>query len=362
MSPTIRRFPANPILTPSMVPPSAPGLQVECVFNPGAFRHEGRIGLLLRVAERPIPEAGWVSTPLLDPDAPGGVRILRIRRDDPELRISGYDARGFDYRGRGYLTTLSHLRLAWSDDGIAFRVEPAPTLIGAGAHEGFGIEDCRVEWVDDAWRLTYTAVSEFGVGCGLVSTRDWKTFTRHGLVLPPHNKDVALFPDRIDGEHWMLHRPSGLGPGGHYIWVAKSPDLLHWGGHTCIATTRRGHWDSERIGAGAAPLRTDAGWLSIYHGADAEGRYRLGGLLLDLDDPRRVLARSDAPLMSPDEDYERDGFYAHTVFTNGHVVDDDRLTLYYGAADSVVCGAMLSVREILESLCPTTVGALHATG
>lgn len=350
MHPTILRFPNNPLVTPADVPPSHPDMRVECVFNPGAFRFENRIGLLLRVAERPVQESGWVSTPLLDPAAEGGVRILHIRLGDPDLHISGADARGFDYKGRGYLTTLSHFRLAWSDDGRRFTVEPRPLLVGEGAHEGFGIEDCRVEWVDDAYRLTYSAVSEFGVGGGLISTTDWKTFTRHGLVLPPHNKDVALFPKKIGGEHWLLHRPSGLGPGGHFIWTARSPDLLHWGRHTCIATTRRDHWDSERIGAGAAPIKTERGWLSIYHGADRDGRYCLGGLLLDLDDPTRVLARSDAPLMTPDADYERDGFYGNTVFTNGHVTDGDRLLLYYGAADSVVCGAELSIRDILTTL------------
>lgn len=350
MKPSLLRFPENPLIAPAGVPPGHPDMCVECVFNPGAFRFEGKIGLLLRVAERPRQESGWVSTPLLDPGAPDGMRILRIRLDDPELRISGADARGFDYRGRGYLTTLSHFRLAWSEDGRAFRVEPRSLLMGEGAHESFGVEDARVEWVDGAYRLTYSAVSPFGVGCGLISTTDWKTFTRHGLILPPHNKDVAIFPDKIGGEHWILHRPSGLGPGGHYIWTARSPDLLRWGGHTCIATTRPGHWDSERIGAGAAPIRTGSGWLSIYHGADKQGRYFLGGLLLDLADPTRVLARSDAPLMAAEAGYERGGFYGQTVFTNGHVVDGDRLLMYYGAADSVVCGAELSLREILASL------------
>lgn len=325
---------------------------VECLFNPGVFRYRGRVGLLLRVAERPVQEAGWVSTPLIDPGAEGGVRILRIRKDDPGLRMPAGDARGFDYKGRGYLTTLSHLRLAWSDDGVHFTPDVAPTLIGEGSHEAFGIEDCRVEFIDDRYWLTYTAVSEFGVACGMISTRDWAAFTRHGLILPPHNKDVGLFPEKIGGRHWLLHRPSGLGPGGNFIWVAESPDRLHWGGHTCIATTRPGEWDGERIGAGAAPIKTGLGWLSIYHGADRDGRYCLGALLLDLNDPRRVLARSREPLMAPTADYERNGFFGNVVFTNGHVVDGDRLTLYYGAADSVICGAELSIQDILSTLSP----------
>jgi predicted GH43/DUF377 family glycosyl hydrolase len=346
----IRRFAKNPILVPSQVRPSRQDMVVECLLNPGAFRHQGRVGLLMRVAERPAQEEGWVSTPLLNPTADGGMRILRIRRDDPELGVVPEDARGFVYRGRGYLTTLSHLRLAWSDNGVHFRADDAPTLVGTGAHEAFGIEDCRVEWINNRYWLTYTAVSEFGVGCGLITTPDWISFRRHGLILPPHNKDVGLFHEKVGGRHWMLHRPSGLGPGGNYIWVAESPDMLHWGGHTCIATTRPGEWDGERIGAGAAPIKTERGWLSIYHGADSKGRYCLGALLLDLEDPRRVLARSAAPLMEPIESYERNGFFGNVVFTNGHVLDGDRLTLYYGAADSVICGAELSIQEILATL------------
>lgn len=350
MAPTIQRFPKNPILAPADVRPSHPEMRVELVLNPGAFRHNGRIGLLVRVAERPVQEPNWISVPLLDPAAEGGVRILHIRKDDPELQLPAGDARGFEYKGRGYLTTLSHLRLAWSDDGLHFTPDASPCLVGEGPYEAFGIEDCRVELIDERYWLTFSAASEFGVVAGLASTADWKHFTRHGIIFPPHNKDVAFFPEKIRGAYVAFHRPSGLGPGGHFIWLARSPDMIHWGAHTCLATTRRGRWDSERIGSGAAPIKTDRGWLAIYHGADCNGRYCLGALLLDLEDPTRVLARSDQPLMTPEADYERKGFYGNTVFTNGHVIDGDRLLLYYGAADTVVCGAELSIREILSTL------------
>ncbi len=350
MTPTIQRFPKNPILTPADVKASHPDMQVELLLNPGAFRYNGRIGLLVRVAERPVQEPDWISVPLLDPDAEGGMRILRIRKDDPDLDLAPGETRGFDYKGRGYLTTLSHLRLAWSDDGFHFTPDPRPTFVGQGAHEAFGVEDCRVEFFDERYWLAYSTASEFGVVAGLASTADWRAFNRHGVIFASHNKDVAFFPQKIGGAYTAFHRPSGLGPGGHFIWLARSPDMIHWGAHTCLATTRRGHWDSERIGAGAAPIKTDRGWLAIYHGADCNGRYCLGALLLDLNDPTRVLARSDEPLMTPETDYECKGFYGNTVFTNGHVTDGDRLFLYYGAADSVVCGAELSIRDILSTL------------
>jgi predicted GH43/DUF377 family glycosyl hydrolase len=350
MSDLAQRFAENPILRPADVRPSRPDMVVECLLNPGAFRYRGRTGLLLRVAERPRQETGWVSTPLLDPASAGGIRILRVRQDDPELKYT--DPRVFAYRGRSYLTTLSHLRLAWSDDGVHFTAEPAPTLLGAGRHESFGIEDCRVEWLGDRYWLTYTAVSEFGVGVGLIATADWRQFTRHGIIFPPHNKDCSLFPERIGGQYWAFHRPSGLGLGGNYIWLSRSPDLLHWGDHRCLAVTRPDCWDSERIGAGAAPLKTAQGWLAIYHGADAKSRYCLGALLLALDDPTRVLARSREPIMVPSAPYELTGFFGHVVFTNGHVVDGDRVTVYYGASDSVIGGATFAVADLLASLAP----------
>jgi predicted GH43/DUF377 family glycosyl hydrolase len=341
------RFPENPILQPADVRPSRPDFEVTCLLNPGAFRYGGRTGLLLRVAERPLAEKGWMSTPYFDRDT-GETRVLRVRNDDPDL--SATDPRIITYKGAPFLTTLSHLRLAWSDDGRHFTADPSPTLTGLGPLETFGVEDCRVTVIDGRYLLTFTAVSECGVGVDLIETADWKTFTRHGMILPPHNKDCALFPRRIGGAYWCLHRPSGLGLGGNFIWSARSPDLRHWGDHRCLAMTRRGMWDAERVGAGAAPIETPAGWLEIYHGATREDGYGLGLLLLDRDDPSRVLARSAAPAMRPEAPYEVTGFFGKVVFTNGHVVDGDTVTVYYGAADEVICAATASVTQLIQSL------------
>lgn len=340
------RFEGNPILRPRDVLPSAAGLIVECVLNPGAFRYRGRTGLLVRVAERAAAGDGIVATPVQD--AAGNLRVLEFAADDPALQQS--DPRGFRHGADSYLTTLSHLRLAWSDNGVDFQFAPRPTLAGAGARETFGIEDCRVTEIEGAFYLTYSAVSPDGVGVGLISTPDWSRFTRHGMILPPPNKDCALFPERVDGAYLALHRPSTVGLGGNFMWLCRSRDLVHWGRHECIARTRPGMWDSARIGAGAAPMRTPDGWLEIYHGADAQNRYCLGALLLDANDPTQVIARSQTPIMEPLMDYERTGFFGNVVFTNGHTVAGDLLTLYYGAADEVICGAQFSIAAILESL------------
>jgi predicted GH43/DUF377 family glycosyl hydrolase len=125
---------------------------------------------------------------------------------------------------------------------------------------------------------------------------------------------------------------------------------VHWGRHRCLAHSREGYWDSARVGAGAAPIRTEQGWLEIYHGATKENRYCLGALLLDLDEPWKVLARSEQPIMEPQTQYETEGFFGQVIFTNGQTVDGDRITIYYGAADSVICAAEFSIAALLASL------------
>lgn len=350
-----RRFPENPILSPSDLTPSSSGLQIACLLNPGVFQFEGKIWLLVRVAERPEQTKIHVSFPVLNPD--GTTKIMEIAMDDADLIKT--DTRVVRYKGVDYLTTLSHLRLLSSEDGIHFKEpEGYPYLFGKGPLQTFGIEDCRVTFLDQKYHLTFTAVSESGVGVGLRTTTDWKNFQDEGMILPPHNKDCAIFEEKINGIYYALHRPSSVDLGGNYIWLAQSPDAIHWGNHKCLIKTRQGSWDSARVGAGAAPIKTPKGWLEIYHGANPEHRYCLGAILLDLDDPSIVIARSVEPIMVPTEPYELTGFFGHVVFTNGHIMqaDGDTITVYYGAADELVCGANFSLKEILESMEPIKIG------
>lgn len=343
------RFEQNPILRPQDLCPSIAGMEVTCLLNPGVFRFQNKTWLLVRMAERPAQTAGKTSFPILSPD--GRLEVLEFDSNDPRLDLT--DPRVIHFDGRDYLTTLSHLRLLWSDDGIHFsEPEQSHPLMGVGELETYGIEDCRVAKIGETFYLTYTQVSNNGVGVGLRTTTNWKDFEHVGMIFPPHNKDCALFEEQIGGKYYALHRPSSPELGGNYIWLAESPDLIHWGQHRCLAHSRAGYWDSARVGAGAAPIRTPEGWLEIYHGATKENRYCLGALLLDLDEPWRVLARSEAPIMEPLAPYEQEGFFGQVIFTNGHVVDGDRITIYYGAADSVICAAHFSIRSILASLAP----------
>jgi predicted GH43/DUF377 family glycosyl hydrolase len=347
MNDLARRFPQNPLLRPADIQPSRPDWQVECLLNPGVFQFNGKICLLVRVAERPPQREGFISFPILS--EAGEAQVLEFDRTDPRLDLS--DPRVLRYHGEHYLTTLSHFRMLTSDDGIHFHEDAAHRpLLGRGAFETFGIEDSRVSQLNGAYYLTYTAVSPNGVAVGMRSTSDWKTFHEHGLIFPPHNKDCALFEEVIAGKYFALNRPSSPEIGGSYIWLSQSPDLMHWGSHRCLAKTRPGMWDSARVGAGAAPIKTNRGWLVIYHGANEKNRYCLGALLLDFQNPACVLARSDKPIMEPLADYEQIGFFGNVVFTNGHLVDGDMVTIYYGASDRVICAAKLSLVEILSTL------------
>lgn len=346
MSDIAKRFEGNPLLSPGDLKPSSEGLQITCLLNPGVFQYENKTWLIVRVAERPEQKEGVISFPILTET---GTEIIEIAKDDPALIAT--DARVINYHGVDYLTTLSHLRLLCSDDGVRFyEPEGYTSLYGEGVLQSFGVEDCRVTQIGSKYYLTFTAVSASGVGVGLRTTTDWKKFESHGMILPPHNKDCAIFEEKINGKYYALHRPSSVDIGGNFIWLAESPDGIHWGNHKCIIKTRENSWDNARVGAGAAPIKTDKGWLEIYHGANKLHQYCLGAFLLDLDDPSKVLARTEAAIMIPSMPYELIGFFGNVVFTNGHIVNGDTVTIYYGASDEFVCGATISITEIFSFL------------
>lgn len=342
-----KRFKQNPLLRPDDLNPGIHGMEITCLLNPGVFRMDNKTWLVLRVAERPKQVEGKISFPVYNQQ--GKIEIVHFDKNDPQLDAT--DPRVIKYKGQNYLTTLSYLRLVCSDDDVNFYEDAAyPPVFGQGALESFGIEDCRVATMEDGFYLTFTEVSPVAVGVGLMVTRDFKTFDRKGMIFPPHNKDCAIFEEKINGKYYALHRPSSPELGGNYIWLAESPDRIHWGNHRCIAVTRENSWDSARVGAGATPIKTPEGWLEIYHGANADHRYCLGALLLDLNDPGKVLARSVNPIMEPIAEYEKTGFFGNVVFTNGHYVDGDTIKMFYGASDEVICGAEFSIREILNTL------------
>jgi predicted GH43/DUF377 family glycosyl hydrolase len=296
------------------------------------------------------------------PPAPA---VAYLRRDLPGLDLSDprtirYNSANVDRGGAGdsrdYLTQMSHLRVARSSDGVRFSVEDVPAVSPDNELEAYGCEDPRATLIDGVWQITYVSAGQLGITTSRVTTTDFRRFERQGVMFLPDHKDVAIFPERIGGRYVALTRPMPASFGRvHGIWIAFSDDLVNWGAHAPLALPRWGHWDELRTGASAVPFRVKEGWLELYHGVDRRSRYAIGGLLLDGDDPTRVLARSNEPILAPTEPYERTGLFNDTVFSCGHVPLDDageRIRLYYGAADSCVAAADFDVREIVDQLTP----------
>ena len=347
-----RRAPENPILTPGMIKSSTTDLDVVGVFNPAAIRHEGEVILLLRVAEAPRSSDGEIAAATYNADT----GKLEIRRWPNDARgDDATDSRMVIVDGEMWLTSISHLRVARSSDGIHFDVDSTPAMSPSNAYESFGLEDPRITLLDSTYWINYTAVSPYGISTALASTKDFRTFDRHGIIFPPPNRDVTIFPEKIGGRYAALHRPMAGEPGEHAIWAASSLDLMDWGGHRYVAGARPASWDDAKIGGGAVPFRvrtdTHDGWLAIYHGVTASPiTYSLGALLLDANDPSKVIARSREPILRPEAEYERSGFFDGVVFTCGLLAEEDLVRIYYGAADGVTAVADLSLKEILSGL------------
>lgn len=343
----LKRLDQNPLLSPKDLSPSRPDLEVVCTLNPAAVRFGNEILLLVRVGEAVPTEEDFVAYVYFDEDS-GELKIGRYRKDDPDLECP--DGRGYYFRGRMVLSSMSHLRIARSKDARKFTFDPTPAIFPANAYEAYGCEDARITFIDDRYYITYTAVSGRGVAVALVSTTDFKTYERHGVIFPPYQKDVAIFPEKVRGMYVCRHRPykSEFNPAS--IWTAYSPDLFCWGHHEMTLAPTPGTWEGERVGCGATPIKTDQGWLEIYHAADDNHRYHLGAMLSDLEYPEKIISRSKAPIFDPQADYELVGIFSNCVFSNGLIVDEDGgMMVFYGGADRICAAALTTVDEMIDA-------------
>lgn len=249
----------------------------------------------------------------------------------------------------------SVLALARSADGYHFKVEPEPVLAPSdeepfATYECHGVEDPRITPLDGAYYVTYTAAGDCGPRIALARTEGFRSFERVAIISEPGNKDCVLFPRKIGGDYVRLDRPYGHGVGN--IWISYSKDLATWGRAKVLMRVRPGYWDNDRIGASAVPIETPKGWLEIYHGVKMTSSgpiYRLGSVMLDLEDPSRVLGRADIPILSPREDYERIGDIPNVVFSSGAIVEPDGwVKVYYGAADTCICVATARLDQLVD--------------
>ncbi|HOK57240.1 MAG TPA: glycosidase [bacterium] len=323
----LKRWSGNPILTPN------PEIEweKEAVYNPGAFLHQGKIYLLYRAVGE-------------------------------------------------YELYSSRFGLAISKDGLHFeRVSDKPVFEPYANYDKGGCEDPRIVKIENEFFITYAALpnppSKSGnfievmqklkvdplyprihvfSHTGLLSSFDLYNFKRMGIITPPEidDRDGVLFPEKIDGKYLLLHRPTEwigekFGTDKPSIWLAYSTDLKNWGENKLLLKPEY-PWEEKKIGSGPPPIKTEEGWLLIYHGVDKNFVYRTGVVLLDLNHPEKVIARSPYPILEPEENYEKVGDIPNVVFPTGTVLIDGEIFVYYGAADKVCGVATTSLKDLLE--------------
>jgi len=350
----IPRRSTRQVLQPGDLAPSTEEFAVAGVFNPAATRTADETVLIVRVVERAAePRPGKVGLPRWHPET--GPVVDWVAEDE----VVYLDPRVVRLRKTGHirLTFVSHLRVLRSADGFSFDASVVgPRIVPQEPYEEYGVEDPRVTSFGARRLITYVAVSRHGACTALLETADFEAFQRRGVILYPENKDAVLFPETLHGQYLMLHRPTpATAFGAPEIWLARSPDLVHWGEYEFL-TGGAGAWELGRIGAGTPPIRVPEGWLEIYHGnapssvAGNPGPYAAGAFLLDLERPGRIVRRSAEPVMAPEAEFERNGFVPNVVFPTGIVECGGLVRIYYGAADSSVGVVEFMLQDILNAL------------
>jgi beta-1,4-mannooligosaccharide/beta-1,4-mannosyl-N-acetylglucosamine phosphorylase len=330
-SPCIRRCAENPVLAPSDIP-----YEASLVFNAGVTKYQGRYVMVFR------DDYGWAE-------------------------------------GKGFSGT--HLGLAFSDDGVAWDVEPKPCLTveqfresmrpllrNRGTEEIHRAYDPRLTVLDGRCYLCFAVESDHGIRGGIAVTDDFRDFELLSLSVPD-NRNMVLFPERVDERFVRLERPFPIygrgAPERFDVWLSRSPDLVHWGEEDLVLGVEDVPFSNRKIGPGAPPVRTPQGWLTTFHAVDFDEsrgkngweprwqkRYTAGVMLLDLDDPRKLIGLCEQPLLSPEADYETsEGYRCNVIFPGGMILEPDgEVKIYYGAADTVECLASAHVDDLL-ALC-----------
>ncbi len=251
------------------------------------------------------------------------------------------------YRGMG-VDGVSRIGYAVSSDGFNFFRFDKPVFTPKLILEPQGCEDPRIVKLNNRFYMTYTAYSERGVRIGLAYTENFISWERLEAKWPEeNNKDAVLFPEKIDGRYVLFHRPTTEMP--MSIWIAYSDNLIDWYGRKKVMSPLgERSWEGGKVGAGPPPIKTEEGWLLLYHGVDEAGVYRLGVAMFDLEDPSKLLCKYPHPIIEPEEDYEVYGEIPRVVFASGICEVNNKYYIYYGGADRVVSIAIAEKKEILE--------------
>lgn len=271
----------------------------------------------------------------------------------------------FTARGKDTPMVLGY---ASSTDGVNFQYRREPFMTPVKDGEGFDTgtcDDARLHKFGDTYYIAYNARGKHKYRrVGLATTKDFKTFQRLGPLTAQYLSDanVLYFPEKIGGHYYVMHRPSPFQPHSQaianhpdfkfHIHLARTDDLLHWYDDRPFVGGLY-EWENQKIGPAGVPVKTDAGWLTLYHGVylgpDVHIRtYRVGAMLLDLEDPSKVIARTPEPIMSPETDYEKFGNHDNVVFPCANPVVDGTMYIYYGAADTACCLATVPLEDLLD--------------
>ncbi len=328
----VTKCPQNPVLTASVIPYKA-----DCVFNAGVAKINSEY-------------------------------VMVFRND-------------FDYLGGAQFGGCS-LGLARSKNGVQWSVEPEPILTLEQAqiyfahshHKRFGpgeitrIYDPRITVIEGCILLCTAMDTRHGVVGAILETKDFQNFELK-CITTPDNRNMVLFPERINGHYYRLERPFPIYGRGKQeafeIWSSSSTDLRYWGDTRLVLGSEEVPYSNCKIGPAAPPIRTEAGWLttihSVYNSPDKPLKawgdqkwtkaYHAGLMLLDLENPQEVIGLAPDPLILPDAPYELDGFRGSVVFPGGMILEDDgEVKIYYGAADTCVALATAYVSDLL-ALC-----------
>jgi beta-1,4-mannooligosaccharide/beta-1,4-mannosyl-N-acetylglucosamine phosphorylase len=316
-SPVIHRHPQNPILAPQDIP-YGPLL----TFNVGVIKYQGQY-------------------------------VMAFRND---------------YGTPGMIdTSLTNIGIAYSPDGIHWTPKPQPVFT-LHDPENLRAYDPRLTVIDGRVYMCFAVDTRHGLRAGIATTEDFEKYEILHLSLPD-NRNVVLFPEKVGGDYIRLDRPfpiySRSQPERFDIWLSRSPDLCYWGKSGLVLGVEDVPFANRKIGPGAPPIKTPRGWLTLFHAVDYDPqrgkngwepswqkRYTVGIMLLDLEDPCKVIGLSPAPLMAPEAPYEVDGgFRNHVIFPGGMILEDSgEVKIYYGAADTVTCLATAHVDDLL-ALC-----------
>lgn len=324
---------------------------------------------------KPNPENQWEERCVLNPAV--------IYDDENDEFVMLYRAAGNDIRHQ------IRLGLATSKDGIHFeRKSDEPIFEGKPFEEDGGcVEDPRLMKINDVYYLTYAARAyppgrywlpkelhgevknektdlianelpyfarkNITITC-LAATKNFRLYKKFGRITEAtvDDRDVFLFPEKINGKYVMISRPKFKNVPGvkmPSIWISFGDDLVEYGKPELLMTGEQ-WWETKRIGGGTPPIKTEKGWFMLYHGVDDQGSYRVGAVMMDLDDPRKIIARTKDFIMEPSEAFETSGIYNSCVFPTGTVVKDGTLYVYYGCADEYVGLATADFDELIDYL------------